>query len=114
MYIIYYKDTNFKNTANYKTKLSIQIRLHIDCACTRYTEVRRKDKRFKQFLQFTVGTTPSQIAFPQGVLPTTEQNCCTVGRNQFPDSLSSILLPTVNCRNSGDGEVTELGLRGSC
>ena len=58
-----------------------------------------------QFLQFTVGTTLSQNAFPQGVLPTTEQNCCTVGRNQFPDSLSSILLPTVNCRNYGGGNV---------
>ena len=56
-----------------------------------------------QFLQFTVGTTLSQIASRQRYAPTAEQFCCTVGRNQLPDSLSSILLPTVNCRNSGEG-----------
>ena len=44
--------------------------LHIDCACTRYTEVRRKDKRFKQFLQFTVCTTPPQNASRQRLPPT--------------------------------------------
>ena len=58
-----------------------------------------------QFLQFTVGTTLSQIASRQRCAPTAEQFCCTVGRNHLPDSLRSILLPTVNCRNYGEGIV---------
>ncbi len=52
-----------------------------------------------EFLQFTVGSYPHQRASRQGVVPTAEQICCTVGSISAQNSLRGRLLPTVNCRN---------------
>ena len=56
-----------------------------------------------EFLHFTVGGYPRQSASRQGLLPTAEQICCTVGNNTAQNSLGGMGVPTVNCRKSGTG-----------
>ena len=54
-----------------------------------------------------MGTTPAQSASQQGILPTTEQICCTVGTCHSQRCLRNGYLPTVNCRSSGDNRNSE-------
>ena len=56
-----------------------------------------------EFPHFTVGGYPRQSASRQGLLPTAEQICCTVGNSTPQNSLGGMGVPTVNCRKSGAG-----------
>ena len=57
---------------------------------------------WQRLLQFTVGKTPLCNALQQGIVPTTEQICCTVGGTPSWRLLWGGWAPTVNCRK-GNG-----------
>jgi Tat protein secretion system quality control protein TatD with DNase activity len=51
-----------------------------------------------EFLQFTVGSYPRQNALLEGIAPTMEQICCTVGTHPCHNTIKQRGMPT-NCRN---------------
>ena len=51
-----------------------------------------------EFLQFTVGRSVSYRYLQVGVLPTTEQICCTVGSIHLQEAFERGIAPTAKCR----------------
>ena len=59
----------------------------------------------ESFLQFTVGIPLLCTPFRQGLAPTTEQFCCTVGNGTAQRCFWGRWLPTTKCRNYREEEM---------